>query len=570
MAKQRKTQKAVPFRAKLGLIGIPFFAWMFVWFSVLSFVPVPWPDDSAFYFVAHDFFQWPPKWIMSTQAPFEPSYWIWNFNTMPLYPILIGLGRFIGIDGSWGLKFWPLSAWAASAALLGWTCYRNKLPLTIAVLISLWASLDPALRWASVLVRPESLIGLAGLAIVLGLTFGWPEKLKPRGYWHPISFCLAVGAYSHFNAIHLIFPVLIGLANQPREIVRIGMVTTLYLVPWLATVLVHMGLFIHQMTVQWKRLAVGNNWLEEFSRWGKSLYPDMGVTDSWPETLYAAGWILWVVIAAALAILGVVLWKLAIELSERIKAKGSEARTRDHAAQSISGRRTGPDQRIPLAPAVGWVAGSIWIFHSKPEQWFIYYLHISIVTFAAVAATKLWTEAVPWAKHFRAAFLFVSASLIGLFACTTLIQYGHMEKQTTWSWKQYESLVDCIDEQLVALEKRSPNKDKFRVFGPTYPDILIELSRRHPKWGFTRTNDFWEAADRGVQHGHDVDAVVVTELYSHAERHLSIPASEQPQLQSVWMQWQPYYLHRLYTDPNWKQNRFICQRGRIQAFLYMR
>src|SRR5689334_2772277 len=72
---------------------LPVLAALFVWLTPLSFVPVPWPDDSAFYFVAKSLFAWPPRWVMLPQAPFEPTYRIFNFNTMPLYPILIGLGR---------------------------------------------------------------------------------------------------------------------------------------------------------------------------------------------------------------------------------------------------------------------------------------------------------------------------------------------------------------------------------------------------------------------------------------------------------------------------------------------
>src|SRR3954464_10297543 len=97
---------------------IPVFAALIVWFSALSFVPVPWPDDSAFYFVAKELFHWPPRWVMLPQAPFEPTYRISNFNTMPLFPVLIGLGRFFGIDGSWGLKFWSLIPWGLSGSLL--------------------------------------------------------------------------------------------------------------------------------------------------------------------------------------------------------------------------------------------------------------------------------------------------------------------------------------------------------------------------------------------------------------------------------------------------------------------
>ena len=142
------------------------------WLTPASFIPVPWPDDSAFYFVARELFRWPPRWVMLPQAPFEPTYRIFNFNTMPLYPILIGLGRWFGIDGIFALKLWPLGAYAASGAWLVWRLGRAGMGPIAGAAVSLAFALDPSLHWASVLARPESLIGLFGMALVLRLTFG--------------------------------------------------------------------------------------------------------------------------------------------------------------------------------------------------------------------------------------------------------------------------------------------------------------------------------------------------------------------------------------------------------------
>ena len=578
----------------LLLWGIPLLGWMMVWFSALSFAPVPWPDDSAFYFVADDLFRWPPQWLMLVQAPFEPSYYHWNFNTMPLYPVLIGLGRFIGIDGSWALKFWPLCAWAASGGLLGWVCFRKGLPLAIATLISLWFTLDPTHRWASVLLRPESLIALCGLSVVLGLTFGYPARWKARGLWDPTSALLVTAAYCHFNAVHLVFPVILFYLLDPRELFRIGALCVLYLVPWLVTVAWHFDIFVHQMTTQWNRLAVPNGWLDKFEEWGRHMYPDMGVIDSWPDSLYSAGWLLWFVVACVIAVLLKELIQIVLTLSERVgervdqehsavAAKAEKKRGVSPAAQpektkSEKGAQpakssTGGSNAISLLPASGWVLGAAWLYQNKPEQWFIYYLHVSLATFVAIAATKFWTE--NWVqerirKQLKIAGVLFTCALLGIWVGATYTQWSDMSPQRTFSWDGYYSLVDCIDAQLTQLEKSRGNPAHFHVFGPTYPDILIELSRRHRHWGFTRTNDFWEAADLAVKHGNDVDAVVVTEIYGHTDREISAPAFQVPQLQSVWMQWKPYYLNRLYTDPNFKPNRYVCQRGRTQAFLYMK
>src|SRR5439155_10004708 len=114
---------------------------------------------------------------------FEPTYAIYNFNTMPLYPILIGLGRLVGIDGSWGLKLWPLGAWALTGSLAVGVLVRRGLPLAAAFAVALAFALDPALRWAAAIPRPESLVGLFAMALVLGLTFGFPGRVRARGRW---------------------------------------------------------------------------------------------------------------------------------------------------------------------------------------------------------------------------------------------------------------------------------------------------------------------------------------------------------------------------------------------------
>ena len=137
------------------LWSVPFAAVAWFWLSPLSFVPVPSPDDAAFYFAAHELFKWPPRWVMPPQTPFEPTYAVFNFNTMPLYPILIGIGRWAGIDGSYLLKLWSLSALGACGGILAAACYRAGLPVLLALLLALIVTMDPALRWASVVVRPE-------------------------------------------------------------------------------------------------------------------------------------------------------------------------------------------------------------------------------------------------------------------------------------------------------------------------------------------------------------------------------------------------------------------------------
>jgi hypothetical protein len=139
----------------------------------------------------------------------------------------------------------------------------------------------------------------------------------------------------------------------------------------------------------------------------------------------------------------------------------------------------------------------------------------------------------------------------------------------------YREFVDCIDQRLTELEKNLGTSNSqgrpFRAWFPTFPDVTVELSRRHPDWEYTRTNDFWSRIHLAVEHGHEVEAVIVTETLGWADRTISAPLSEHPEIESIWMTWNQHYLHQLNSDPAWKpRNRYLCQRGRWQAFLYMK
>jgi hypothetical protein len=528
------------------LLLLPLLIVTWIGLSALSFVPVPWPDDSAFYFVGRELFKWPPRWVMLPQAPFEPTYRIYNFNTMPLYPILVGLGRLVGIDGSHAIKVWPLGAYGLSGSLLGFALYRRGLPFVLALLVSLTMMLDPGMRWAAVLVRPESLIGLFGMALVLGLSLGFPERLRPRGLWHPVSALLAGAAYAHFNAVHLLFPVVLVYLLRPWELVAIGLRSLLYLVPWLATVALHPVLFSYQMHLQWKRLVYHNDWLDSFHQAIHAIFQDMGSPEPWPDSLYWASYAVWALLIAA-AVFGLLLPLVRL--------------------------RPGRPAEPLVAPA-GWILGSVWLWLNKPEVWFNYYVHLSVWAFAGIALWVIWRSrpAARWPEWARFASLgALCATLLpsaALFGVTDLAQAERLGAARSWHWSVYHELIGCIDQELRQAEARLGYPKPFRVWDPTFPDVTVELSRLHPDWEFTRTNDFNDRILLALRHGHDVEAVVVPEMLNWPDREISGPQSEYPDVKSVWMLWREYFLNRLWEEPGWKPNRYLCQRGRWQAFIF--
>lgn len=529
----------------LILFSIPILAALFVWLSPLSFVPVPWPDDSAFYFVAKSLFSWPPRWVMLPQAPFEPTYRIFNFNTMPLYPLLIGFGRILGIDGTFLLKLWPLGAWALTGSFFVSLLYRKGLPFGLCLIWALTFALDPELRWASVLVRPESLIGLFGTILVSGLTLGFPKRFSPTRIWDPVAALLALSAYSHFNAIHLVIPVVIAFVRDPKRLVQIGLKTTLYLLPWLLAVFWHWKIFTVQMSTQWTRLNVSNNWLNTPYLAITNLFQSLGSPESWPQVLDWASVGMWILIISAL---------VSLIFSLRKQAA----------------RPQGPDNsEISLVPACSWIFGSAWLWHSKPEVWFIYYLHLATWFFVGIAALKLWRSTNPHRSEILTLLFSTLGVIATIFLYTDVSQAIQLGKTKTWHWDTYSDLIDCIDRRLTELHVKKGLDQPFSVWDPTYPDVTIELSRKHPTWELTRTNDFWDRRGLAVQHGRDVDAVVVPEIYSTLENTISANAEEVPYLRSTWMEWKPYFLNTLWMDQNWKPVRYVCQRGRWQAFIFM-
>ncbi len=512
-----------------------------IWFTPLSFVPVPWPDDSAFYFVGRDFFRWPPRWVMLPQAPFEPSYRIY-------YPILMGLGRFLGIDGSFAIKFWPLSAFGLTGSWLAIRLFRAGLPGLLCALASICLMLDPGARWGAVIVRPESLIGLIGIVLVLDIALGTSERFKPRGLWDPIAACLALGAYAHFNAVHLLFAVVAALFFSPRRIVAIALRTALYLTPWVLTVLWHFDLFVRQFRTQWTRLAVGNSWLDTVENAIKGIYQEMGSPDNWPKFLYGAPseaiW-LWILAAGVVLIAGLL-----------------------HAARKKS--QPAPESPLgTLLPAAGWVLGSVWLWESKPEVWFTYYIHVTVWVFAGLSLLVLYRARAHLAA--KACLAAAVASLLYLtvsFGYIDVIQARNLYQAPSWRWSVYHDFVNCVDQELAALEARLGYPKPFRVWCPTFPDITIELARKHPDWELTRTNDFHERKALALQHGRDVEAVVVTESINWSSGNLQGRAEDFPHVQSTWMLWRDYFLNELWREPGWKPRRMICQRERWQAFIF--
>lgn len=504
---------------------------------------------------------------MRSQAPFEPSYLQINFNTMPLYPILIGLGRLVGIDGIWAIKFWPLLFMSLSLILLAWVPRKMGAPLWVSALAVGAAMADPTIRWASVLVRPESLVGLAGISIVFYLTYG-ARRVPSRGLWDPLAFAMAIAAYAHFNAVHLVLPVFIVLLGhvmqRPTELVRVGLLTLLYLSPWLFMVMLHWGPFMQQMHTQFERLALGNPWLSSLPAAISSIYQELGSPvpmRSWIRASAIAFWIL-TLLALGWGLLGIFR-----SLSPRV------------------GSTQDPSLKPPsLEPATLWLLSALYLWHRKPEVWFTYFHHLALWTWVAIALHRAWLLRTKTAARTARALTAPLSTLItvGLTSLILTINAGaaltlarDISRASYWSWGSYLKWVDCIDQRILrrypgGIAQEQGKTRPLKVWGPTPPDVLVTLSKRHPDWNLTRVNDFPARTLLALEHGHQVDAMVTTEVLNWDEREIDGPMDEHPDVQSSWMNWDEYFLKDFLAMPDWLPERHICQVGRWQAFIYLR
>jgi hypothetical protein len=341
--------------------------------------------------------------------------------------------------------------------------------------------------------------------------------------------------------------VVITLLLQPRRLVKIGLRCLLYLTPWVLTVALKPALFVHQMELQWTRLVFHNNWLDSPAQAITGVFQEMGNPEPWGPSIHVAAVCVWILMfAAAVFGLGVPLVRQALAFRQGLS------------------RNDTPN----LIPAGAWVLGSVWLWYNKPEVWFNFFLHLSVWTFAGLALLSAWRMRGRLRIPALASLLALILAMTGIFAQLDVAQAIHMGASPSWHWETYREYVDCIDQHLVTLEKRLHPLTPFRVWCPTFPDITIELSRRHPKWELTRTNDFWDRADLAVQHGRDVEAVVVTESLTRSERNIDAKASDYPTINSAWMTWDAHFLNRLWKEPGWKSERYLCQRGRWQAFIF--
>jgi hypothetical protein len=475
-------------------------------FTRLVFAPVPWPDGSAFYLPGLDLFHWPPQWRMHAQAAFVPSYDLANFNLMPALPILLGGAHQLGLTALLPAPLLIKVMSIIAQLIWGWLIWRwlftrlrmyhsTKAALVSASLVGLAALWDPIVRWGTLVVRTETWIGLCWVIILseLGkLPLYRDSHEGSRSIWK-ISGFLALAAYFHFEAIVLVPAVAVGLMPSLskeaslqnwwkkwwRSLVQVGLRTLLFLSPWVLYVLIHFSLFREQMEVQFFRLAGTNSWIANTYLLFHSLFLEHGSPTGVPKFFNVGKGIFWgILIALSIQVLIFIKWPF-----RPSKDKSLEATAERNSALIIG------------AAIAFW--GSFYLWCTKAEVWFVAYCHLMFWPWVATVVIQ------------RPAKILIGSC--GAYAFLSLIAtlVQSQQIQPTYNWSEYQSWVSCIDRQI----QTHVTSSRPKVWQPHVPDVLVELSSRHPEYDFTRALDFPVFLERAWAHMNEVDVLILSTFF---------------------------------------------------------
>lgn len=470
----------------------------------LVFVPVPWPDGSAFYLPALDLVHWPSQWRMHAQAAFVPSYDQANFNLMPALPFLLGVAARSGLLNLFNPELlirimslpallawaWLLWKWLAESLEPGQdaTTPPSRNVLVAASVIAAAGLWDPVLRWGTLVVRTETWIGMCWIWILREMhrweTSGDNPTAWNRIAWR-ISGGLALAAYFHFEAAYFIPAAIVGLGFSQgwfKRLIGIGVRTTLLLSPWILYVALHAGLFAEQMQIQFFRLAHGNHWMQNAYMIFHSLFIDHGSPSGWPKFFNVGKGVFWLGLAG-LASMSVIV-------------------------AATPGGRTQP-RRALLASTVAF-ACCFYLWATKAEVWFITLIHLVYWPWMGAALILIWQGL--WQRQGAPLARRVVSGLAGAYAVISLAACVAQAYAIapSYTWSVYQSWVDCIETSLGPLAA----KPALKLWQPHVPDVLVELSARHPDWDLTRTLDFPSRRPLALEAGRHMDAILFTRLFN--------------------------------------------------------
>ncbi len=488
----------------------------FFWGSSLSFFPVPWPDDSAFFLTGLDFVKWPPLYRMHAQAAFVPTYDIANFNTMPFLPFLMGISHALGITGSHGIRIWGMLAFALWGFLLFLWMQKRGLKLWLNGLITLCALFSPSIRWGAMVVRPEIWEGLFWLLILLELD-GFFKK--PCAWRLPLF--LAGSAYVHFQAIVWVLPTAVGLFFlERRKIWGVIWRTAILLSPWFFYVSIHWNVFWIQMATQFGRLAIPNDYIKDAYGFFHNLFFSLGNPIPLPKFFNLGKVITWAVLVISFV---ANLWA------------------------SLKVRESRP---VRLAAGIALIT-TFQLWATKPETWFTVLIHLSFWPIIVLTQGKK-IGVIPA----------LTALLLILEIGVAVVQFKKTDQNYTWD--QYTAWTQCIEKNLGTRKS---------VWQPHWPDALVALATHSPERDYTRAVDFQGITPLIENYVQKVEAILHNHLFVPTDALVSEnyegPARPQDLFFLTEYPWMPFKKYSvLELGHNWEMK--ICHRGPFWAALSLK
>ncbi len=497
----------------------------FFWASSLSFFPTPWPDDSAFFLTGIDWLKWPFHYRMHAQAAFVPSYDVVNFNSMPGLPLLMGIGNFLGIHSSHGIRVYGVLIFVFWALLLmKWMEKKNFKPQWI-WLITLAAFFSPVIRWGAMVVRPEIWIGFFWLLILMEFDGFWGRL----NLWRLSTF-LALGAYVHFEAYFLILPTGIALLSRSlkeslKMISGVFWRTLVLLSPWIVYLFSNFHLFQSQMLTQFSRLQIHNSYVEDAYGVFHSLFLSLGNPVPYPKFFNLGKVLTWAGIVLAIGL-------------------GIYRSVKD------------PDKnKLVLASLLAFgLTFHLWI--TKPETWFISLIHLSFWPLLILVISSFRNPPPKWVGNLGCFFLGV---LVFLEVSVAMMQWKNSRQ--VYNWEKYRNWVSCIENTI---------GDRQKIWQPHWPDILVELASHKPDKDYTRSVDFQGIRPLLEKYSREVEVVIHSYAFApeqpEAQRDYQGPLKKEDAYYLTEYPWMPYkeYSALVLGRPDQIQ---ICHQGPFWAAL---
>lgn len=438
---------------------------LWIWLTPLAFIPVPWPDASAFALPGVDLWK-SAAWKMSSIREFIPSYETANFQIMPGLSVVLGfldrLGASTWMGGTAmtrGVSLLMLLLGAfyfARRAEREWGVAR----LWSALFALTWVS-DPILRWGTLVVRTEVVVGAVWLYVLFEIS---RRELRPLR----IGGALGIAALFHFNAVTWVVPTALGIALAGFERTRnsesaaaaiarnyfsISLAALTALSPWLVYVALHFPLFVEQMTLQFARLDqhVGTP-IQGFYSFFHSLWPTTGSPAPHPKMMNLAKGIFW-----ALSVLGI--WMTLLTRGSRL-----------------------------IATALAGFVFAVLMYWDKPEPWFATLAHTALwgMALVLIRGTSAYAGVEPRQeinKRFKPSYVIAAKVLLvaslALHLASGVLQARAMPQG--YQWKSYRTWVDCLVANL--------GKPPLRIWQPYAPDALVDIVSRDAGYDVTRTPD---------------------------------------------------------------------------------